>query len=62
MAEKAKPMVVKNPPPEKKASLSRDTKFLGEALVTQTNRINELELSIESLRLDLQRVMGRMGL
>ena len=68
MAEKIEPMVVKNPPPKKKKStgtstgLPRDIQFLGEALVKETNRINELELCIESLRLDLKRVMGRMGL
>ena len=56
------PMKIDTPPPPPKVELSRDTKFLGEALVKETNRINELELSIESLRLDLKRVMGRMGL
>ena len=30
--------------------------------VKETNRINELELSVESIRLDLKRVLGRMGL
>ena len=41
-------MEVKTPLPIKETStgLARDTQFLGEALVTQTNRINELELSI----------------
>ena len=57
-------MEVKTPLPKKETStgLARDTQFLGEALVKETNRINELELSIESLRLDLKRVMNRMGL
>ena len=57
-------MEIKTPLPKKETStgLARDTQFLGEALVKETNRINELELSIESLRLDLKRVMGRMGL
>ena len=32
------------------------------AAVKETNRINELELCVESLRSDLKRVMGRMGL
>ena len=57
-------MEIKTPSPKKETStgLARDTQFLGEALVREANRINELELSIESLRLDLKRVMGRMGL
>ena len=57
-------MEVKTPLPKKETStgLARDTQFLGEALVKETNRINELELSIESMRLDIKRVMNRMGL
>jgi len=55
------PMKIETPPPLK-VQLDRDTKFLGEALVKEANRINELELSMESLRLDLKRVMNRMGL
>ena len=58
-------MEIKMPPLSKKETstgLARDTQFLGEALVKETNRINELELSIESMRLDLKRVMNRMGL
>ena len=63
-----KPMMVENPPPEEKKSTNnnapfpRDIKFLGEALVRETNRINELELSLEQMRLDLNKVLGRMGL
>ena len=55
------PMKIETPPLAK-VQLDRDTKFLGEALVKEANRINELELSMESLRLDLKRVMNRMGL
>ena len=57
-------MEIKTPLPKKETStgLARDTQFLGEALVKETNRINELELCIESIRLDLKRVMNRMGL
>tara|TARA_R100001594_G_scaffold97288_1_gene131513 strand:- start:2547 stop:2762 length:216 start_codon:yes stop_codon:yes gene_type:complete len=71
MAEKAKSkqIVVENPPPPKKkkstetsTGFPRDIQFLGEALVKEANRINELELSLESLRKDIARVMGRMGL
>ena len=73
-----KPMMVENPPPEKKEKVKdkkyqqgsagtstgfpRDIQFLGEALVRETNRINELELSLEQMRLDLNKVLGRMGL
>ena len=69
MAEKTKTIVVENTPPKKKVKsngtstgLPRDVQFLGEALVKETNRINELELSLESMRLDLKKVMDRMGL
>ena len=57
-------MEIKTPLPKKETStgLARDTQFLGEALVKETNRINELELCIESIRVDLKRVMNRMGL
>ena len=64
-------IVVENPPPEKKSKtpFHRDVQFLGEALVKETNRINELELSMESLKnliyaveSSLKRVMNRMGL
>ena len=57
-------MEVKTPLPKKETStgLARDTQFLGEALVKEANRINELELCIESIRVDLKRVMNRMGL
>ena len=60
------PMKVNTPLPDKKketsTGLARDTQFLGEALVKETNRINELELSVESLHRDVKRIMGRMGL
>ena len=63
MAKKIKPMVVKNPPPpEKKVSKKDDVNFIGNELANVSNRINELELSMDTLRLDLKRVMGRMGL
>ena len=57
-------MEIKTPLPKKETStgLARDTQFLGEALVKEANRINDLELSIESMRVDLKRVMNRMGL
>ena len=63
-----KPMMVENPPPKKKESAGtstgfpRDIQFLGEALVRETNRINELELALDDMNKKLIRVMGRMGL
>ena len=36
--------------------------YLGNKLADLGERVNEVELSIESLRLDIKRVMGRMGL
>ena len=62
-------IIIENPSPPKKpkspgtsTGLPRDIQFLGEALVRETNRINELELSIEDMNRKLARVMGRMGL
>ena len=65
---KNKQIIVENPPPPKtkpnntETGFPRDIEFLGKALVTQTNRINELELCIEDMDQKLKRVMGRMGL
>ena len=54
------PMTVKTPyPKEHKKS---DVDFIGNELVKLTNRVNELELSLESMRSDVKRVTGRMGL
>jgi hypothetical protein len=53
-------MAVKTPyPKEHKKS---DVDFIGNELVKLTNRVNELELTLETMRLDLKRVSGRMGL
>ena len=55
-----RPMTVKTPyPKEHKKS---DVDFIGNELVKLTNRVNELELSLETMRLDVKRVAGRMGL
>ena len=54
------PMTVKTPyPKEHKKS---DVDFIGNELVKLANRVNELELTLETMRLDLKRVSGRMGL
>ena len=57
---KYKGMKVNTPyPKEVKKS---DTDFIGDELVKLTNRVNELELSLESMRLQVNKVTGRMGL
>tara|TARA_Y100000296_G_scaffold85751_1_gene122745 strand:+ start:118 stop:309 length:192 start_codon:yes stop_codon:yes gene_type:complete len=63
MAEKTKTIVVENTPPKKKVLKKKnDVEFIGNELANVSQRVNELELSIESLRQDIKRVMGRMGL
>ena len=39
-----------------------DVDFIGNELVRLTNRVNELELSLEEMRLKVKVVSGRMGL
>ena len=51
---------VKTPYPKK--IKKSDTDFIGDELVKLTNRVNELELSLESMRLQVNKVTGRMGL
>ena len=54
------PMRVETPyPKEHKKS---DVDFIGSELVKLTDRVNELELSIETMRLNVKRIAGRMGL
>ena len=53
-------MEVKMPPISKK--VKPDVDYLGNKLADFSERVNELELSIESMRLDIKRVMNRMGL
>ena len=63
MAKEAESIVVENPvPPKKKSSPKDDVKFIGNELVKLSDRLNEMELSVESLHQDIKRVMGRMGL
>ena len=51
---------VKTPyPKEVKKS---DVDFIGNELVNLTNRVNELELSLEEMRLKVKVMSGRMGL
>ena len=63
MAKEAESIVGENPvPPKKNSSPKDDVKFIGNELVKLADRLNEMELSVESLHQDLKRVMGRMGL
>ena len=56
-------IIVENPPPpKKKPSQKDDVKYIGNEMVKLSDRINEIELSMESIRQDLKRVMNRMGL
>ena len=56
-------MEVSTPYPKDHKKIKPDEiDFLGNKLANLNERVNEVELSIESLRLDLKRVMGRMGL
>ena len=49
-------------PKDHKKTESNNVDYLGNKLADLGERVNEVELSIESLRQDIKRVMGRMGL
>ena len=53
-------MKVDTPYPKK--TKESDVDFIGNELVNLTNRVNELELSLEDMRLKVKLVSGRMGL
>ena len=57
-------LVIDTPYPEEenKKQKKSDIDFVGDELVKLTNRVNELELTIESMRLQVNKVTGRMGL
>ena len=55
-----KSMKVETPYP--KEHKKDDVNFIGNELVKLTDRVNELELSIEEMRLKVKVVSGRMGL
>jgi maleate cis-trans isomerase len=56
----ANPIKVKTPyPKEHKKS---DVDFIGEELVKLSNRLNEIELSINDMSIQLKQVRSRMGL
>ena len=54
------PMKIKTPYP--KDHEKSDVDFVGNELVKLSNRLNELELSVEEMRLKVKTVTGRMGL
>ena len=56
----ANPIKVKTPyPKEHKKS---DVDFIGEELVKLSNRLNEIELSVNNMSIQLKQVRSRMGL
>ena len=56
----SKSIEVKTPYPEEKKT--SDVDFIGEELVKLSNRINELELSLNDMNVKLKQISGRMGL
>ena len=60
IVKKKEPLEVKTPYPEEKKT--SDVDFIGEELVKLSNRINELELSLNDMDIKLKQVSGRMGL
>ena len=58
-----KSMKIETPyPKDHKKAKPDEIDYFGNKLADLSERVNEVELSIESLRLDIKRVMGRMGL
>jgi hypothetical protein len=62
IAKKKEPLEVKTPYPKKEEKKTSDVDFIGEELVKLSNRINELELSLNDMDIKLKQVSGRMGL
>ena len=60
IVKKKEPLEVKTPYPEEKKT--SDVDFIGEELVKLSNRINELELSLNDIDIKLKQISGRMGL
>ena len=55
------PMKIETPPPTKETK-SDEIEYLGNKLADLSERVNELELSLEQIRLKVNTVSGRMGL
>ena len=62
IAKKKEPLEVKTPYPKEEEKKTSDVDFIGEELVKLSNRINELELSLNDMDIKLKQVSGRMGL
>ncbi len=63
MAKKeTKPLEVKTPYPKKDDKPAKDIKYLGDALVNLSDRINKQESLIETLAKRVKLLAGRMGL
>ena len=62
IAKKKEPLEIKTPYPKKEEKKTSDVDFIGEELVKLSNRINELELSLNDMDIKLKQVSGRMGL
>ena len=56
------PIGLKVETPYPKEHKKDDVDFIGNELVKLTDRVNELELSLEEMRLKVKLVSGRMGL
>ena len=57
-----KSLKVETPYPNGEKTKKDDINYLGNKLADLSDRINEVELSMESLGRDIKRVMGRMGI
>ena len=62
IAEKKEPLEIKTPYPKEEEKKTSDVDFIGEELVKLSNRINELELSLNDMNVKLKQISGRMGL
>ena len=62
IAKKKESLEVKTPYPKEEEKKTSDVDFIGEELVKLSNRINELELSLNDMDIKLKQVSGRMGL
>ena len=62
IAKKKEPLEIKTPYPKEEEKKTSDVDFIGEELVKLSNRINELELSLNDMDIKLKQVSGRMGL
>ena len=62
MAKKSGALEVKTPYPKEEKKKKNDVEYIGNELVKLSNRLNEIELSVEEIKNKVKRVSGRMGL